>query len=143
MWSETTDVFAQTVDLAGHWIDDITAETGWEPRRALSALRAVLHVLRDRLSVEEAVDLGAQLPLLVRGLYYEGWRPTGQPLKYRHKEDFLQRVAEHFPGLEEIDREFAVRAVFKTLARHVTPGEVEDVLNQLPMDVRELFTATL
>lgn len=143
MWSETTDVFAQTVDLAGRWIDDIMAETGWEPRRALSALRAVLHVLRDRLNVEEAADLGAQLPLLVRGLYYEGWRPAGQPLKYRHKEDFLQRVAEHCPGLEEIDREFAVRAVFKTLARHVTAGEIEDVLNQLPMDVRELFTATL
>lgn len=143
MESEAADVFAQTVDLAGRWLDDVTAETGWDSRRALAVLRAVLHVLRDRLTVDEAVDLGAQLPMIVRGLYYEGWRPSGPPLKYRHKEDFLQRVAEHFPGLEEIDCEPAARAVFKTLARHVTAGEIQHVVNQLPADVRALWTTGL
>jgi len=39
---------------------------------AYNALRAVLHVLRDRLTPEQAVHLGAQLPTLVRGIYYEG-----------------------------------------------------------------------
>ena len=140
MQPDVTDVFAQTVDLAGRWLDDIVSETGWDARRALAALRAVLHVLRDRLTVDEAVDLGAQLPMLVRGLYYEGWRPAGHPLKYRHKEDFFQRVAEHFPGLDEIDCEPATRAVFKTLARHVTTGEIRHVIDQLPADVRDLWS---
>lgn len=143
MHSETTAVFANTIDLTGHWLDDIAGETGWNSRRAYSALRAVLHVLRDRLTIEEAVDLGAQLPLLVRGVYYEGWRPSVHPLKYRHKEDFLQRVAELYPGLEEDQRELAVRAVFKVLARHVTSGEIEQVKDQLPADVRALWTTTL
>lgn len=90
--------------------------------------------------MDEAADLGAQLPMLVRGLYYEGWRPSAHPLKYRHKEDFLQRVAERYPGLEDDMRELAVRAVFKILARHVTSGEIEQVKNQLPADVRALWT---
>ena len=137
------EVLAPTMNLTGHWLDDIMGETGWNSRRAYSALRAVLHVLRDRLTVDEAVDLGAQLPMVVRGLYYEGWRPSSHPLKYRHKEDFLQRVAEHYPGLEEDKRELAVRAVFKTLAQHVTGGEIEHVKNQLPADVRTLWTTTL
>jgi len=138
--SDTTDIFTQTVDLARRWIDDIKSETGWDAQRALGALRAVLHVLRDRLSNEEAADLAAQLPILVRGLYYEGWRPAGHPLKYRHKEDFLQRVAAHFPGLDEIDYEPAVRAVFRTLARHVTAGEIQHVIHQLPADVQDLWS---
>ncbi len=143
MPSDTTDIFAQTVDLARRWIDDIKGETGWDAQHALGALRAVLHVLRDRLSNEEAADLAAQLPILVRGLYYEGWRPAVHPLKYRHKEDFLQRVAEHFPGLDEIDYEPAVRAVFRTLARHVTAGEIQHVIHQLPADVQDLWSIKL
>jgi uncharacterized protein (DUF2267 family) len=58
------------------------------------ALRAVLHTLRDRLIVDEAIDLGAQLPMLVRGFYYENWQSVGKPLKYRHKEEFLNQVKE-------------------------------------------------
>ncbi|HLF23318.1 MAG TPA: DUF2267 domain-containing protein [Burkholderiales bacterium] len=143
MHSETTDVFAQTIDLTGRWLDEIMGETGWNARRAYAALRAVLHVLRDRLTVDETAHLGAQLPMLVRGLYYEGWRPSRHPLKYRHKEDFLQRIAEHFPGLDEAERESAARAVFKTLARNVTGGEIQDVINQLPADVRALWTTAL
>ena len=59
MHSETIDVFAQTIDLTGRWLDEIMGETGWNARRAYAALRAVLHVLRDRLTVDEAADLDA------------------------------------------------------------------------------------
>jgi uncharacterized protein (DUF2267 family) len=143
MRSKTLDVFAHTLDLSGHWLEDLMGETGWDPHRAYAALRAVLHVLRDRLTADEAVDLGAQLPLLLRGMYYEGWRPSAHPLKYRHKEDFLERVAQHCPALAEDERETAARAVFKVLARRVTGGEVRQVENQLPADVRALWATRL
>lgn len=143
MHSATMEVLAPTIEKTGQWIDDVMAETGWDSRRAYSALRAVLHVLRDRLTHGEAVDLGAQLPMLVRGLYYEGWQPAKQPLKYRHKADFLERFSERYPGLEEDQRDLAVRAVFKLLARHVTGGEIEHIKNQLPAEIRELWKTAL
>lgn len=143
MQSEMSDVFSHTVDLARCWVDDIVSETGWDARRAYTVLRAVLHVLRDRLTPDEAVDLGAQLPMLLRGIYYDGWRPSAPSLKYRHKEDFLQRVGDRCPGVAEDEREHAVRAVFKVLTRHVTGGEIRQVINQLPADVRALWTTTL
>jgi uncharacterized protein (DUF2267 family) len=66
---------------------------GWPNRhKAYLALRATLHALRDRLTVEEVAQLGAQLPTLIRGFYYEGWDPTGKPLRVRHKEQFLARL---------------------------------------------------
>jgi len=60
---------------------------------AYSVLRSVLHQLRDRLTLEEAVDLGAQMPLIVRGLYFEGWRPHKVPRKIRSKEMFLDELS--------------------------------------------------
>jgi uncharacterized protein (DUF2267 family) len=60
------------------WLKKMMAEHHLETRHdAYSALRAVRHAMRDRLTPEQAVHFGAQLPILVRGVYYEGWRIAG------------------------------------------------------------------
>jgi uncharacterized protein (DUF2267 family) len=92
---------------------------------------------RDRLTVDEAVNPGAQLPLRYGALH--GWRPAGRPLKHRHKAEFLGLVASAYPGLTATELEPAVRAVFKLLARHVTAGEIGHVRDQLPAEVRSLW----
>jgi len=131
-------MFAETIEKTGFWLEDLAQELGNIPaQRAYSILRAVLHALRDRLTVEEAVKLGAQLPLLVRGFYYEGWRPAGRPEKCRHKEEFFQQVCKHYPGVGEPER--AVRAVFRVLEGHVTGGELQHVRQQLPPELRALW----
>jgi uncharacterized protein (DUF2267 family) len=105
---------------------------------AYSVLRSVLHRLRDRLTLEEAVDLGAQLPLIVRGVYYDGWRPHRVPHKIRSKEKFLDALTEELlPYSYPVD--WAVRHVFALLARHCDPGEIADVIGQMPADIKELW----
>jgi len=142
MHPTTTALFAETIEKTGFWLEELAQDLGDASlQRAYSVLRAVLHALRDRLTVDEAVDLGAQLPMLVRGFYYEGWRPGSRPSKYRHKEEFLQHVSELYRGLEEPEREQAVRAVFRLLAGHVTGGELKHVRDQLPPELRALWYA--
>jgi uncharacterized protein (DUF2267 family) len=140
MHPTTTELFAETIEKTGRWIDDVMTEAGTsDPRQAYSILRAVLHVLRDRLTVDEAVNLGAQLPVLIRGFYYDGWRTKGRPTKYRHKTEFLSQVAAAYKGLPVIEQESAVKAVFRVLSRHVTGGEMRHVRDQLPPEVRDLW----
>lgn len=72
--------FDHTVQEANIWLKAVAEQLHFEERRhAYSALRATLHALRDRLTPESAVHFGAQLPMVVRGLYYEGWRIAGKP----------------------------------------------------------------
>jgi uncharacterized protein (DUF2267 family) len=127
--------FDQTVAKTHRW-----ATLGTHDReRCYHVLKAVLHALRDRLPLGEAVDLGAQLPMLVRGFYYEGWRPAGKPRAYRHKREFLDQVRRSAPSLAEDDLEPAVTAVFALLASELGGGEPGQVRSALPAEIRELW----
>jgi uncharacterized protein (DUF2267 family) len=79
----------------------------------------IVHRRAGRLHDEDghvAHILGAQLPMLIRGFYYEGWHPAGTPTKERRKEDFLEHIAAAFRGDPDIDPEQVARAVFEVLA---------------------------
>jgi uncharacterized protein (DUF2267 family) len=132
--------FDTTVQTTNLWLKDVMDELGWDDRyRAYHALRTVLHALRDRLTVSEAVDLAAQLPMLVRGFYYEGWRPSETPLRERKKQDFLAHIAAAYRDEPLTDFEAIARAVFKVLARHVTKGEIKDIKGILPAELRAMW----
>jgi uncharacterized protein (DUF2267 family) len=134
--------FESTLQTTNIWLNDIRERLGWEEdhQRAYHALRTVLHALRDRLPVDQVAALAAQLPMLVRGFYYEGWHPHGKPVKERHKEDFLAHVATAFRDDPEVDPERVAQAVFRVLSKHVSSGEIEGVKRTLPTEIRSLWT---
>ena len=143
MSTHNVETFDSTLQKTHIWINDVMGELDWkdEQHRAYLGLRTVLQALRDRLTIEESAQLAAQLPMLIRGFYYEGWNPTGKPVKERHKEEFLAHVADAFRRDEigKVDPESMTRAVFRVIAKHVTPGEIEDVKLSLPAELRELW----
>jgi uncharacterized protein (DUF2267 family) len=98
-----------------------------------------MFTIRDRISIEEAFHLSAQLPLLVRGVFWEGYRPAHKPERFRSLDEFLAKVEENIGQIAPINAEDASRAVFGVLARHLPPGELEDVKHLLPEPVRRLF----
>lgn len=132
------EVFDTTVHKTNSWIRELMDELGWSDRhKAYLALRATLHALRDRLTVEEAAQLGAQLPMLIRGFYYEGWVPSETPLRVRHKDEFLALIERQFRDVES-DTDLVARGVFTVLNGRISNGEIEDVRQMLPADIREL-----
>ena len=139
MSATNVEAFDKTLQTTNLWLNQILAEMGWQERhKSYTALRAVLHTLRDCLIVEEAADLGAQLPLLVRGAYYEGWVPAKTPQRMS-REDFLAAVTRHFPREPEIDAKRVVRSVFRAMAHQMPGGELSDVKHMLPKSIQELW----
>jgi uncharacterized protein (DUF2267 family) len=130
------------VQQTQEWLKELRDNAGLaDENEAYSVLRAVLHQLRDRLTVEEAVDLGAQLPLIVRGVYFESWRPSHVPEKVRTKQKFLDAVILKLLP-HRVPPEPAVRDVFALLAHHCDPGEIADVIEQLPAELKELWPSS-
>ena len=134
-------MFDTTLQKTNQWLGDAAALLDRKDRHtAYAAFRATLHALRDRMTVEEVAQLAAQLPMLMRGFYYEGWDPTGKPLKLRTREEFLARIAHELRDVENgLDPELAARAVFQVLDRRIGPGEVDDLKASLPEKIRELW----
>ena len=140
MTVDTVNVFEHTIEITHKWLNDLMQRLEWcDKHRAYVALRAVLHALRDRISVEDASHLAAQLPMLIRGFYYEGYHPAGKPLGDHKKSDFLARVAAECSDESRNDGR-VTQAVFQVLAKHITSGEVEKIKGTLPPDIRTLWT---
>ncbi|WFE28602.1 DUF2267 domain-containing protein [Solwaraspora sp. WMMD791] len=130
-----------TVDKTNRMLTEIEHEFGWPAERrhqSYSALAAVLHALRDRLPLAEVVHLGAQLPMLVRGLYYDGWDPTSAPAKLDRSE-FVGRVRRDFRFDVDGGAEQVIRTVADVLRRHVSAGQWQDVAATVPADLRNLL----
>jgi uncharacterized protein (DUF2267 family) len=133
-------VFEKTTQKTAHWIESVAHEMGSsDMERSYHVLRSVLHALRDRLPPDEAVHLGAQMPMLVRGFYYEGWHSADKPEPYRHKQEFLEHIARDVPDLDPVQRERAASAVFAVLTKELAGAEAEQARHALPEEVRDLW----
>jgi len=129
-----------TVATTNAWLNRLVELTGWaDKQRAYRLLRAVLHEIRDHQSPGEAADLGAQLPTLIRGIYYEGFRPSALPVRERSKAGFVARVQKAFETDPMGDAEEAIGAVFKLLEERVSAGEMADIEQAFTKEIRAMF----
>ncbi len=137
---KTNVSFEQQSKEAQQWLTEI-AELMDVPKRkdwAISALKAVLHTLRDRTTLQEVFHLSAQLPVLIRGLYLESYKPTGKPLKMNATE-FMQMIKDNMgPGVE-VSPDVAFQAVMTVLYNKVAPGELDDIKGSMPKSIQRFW----
>jgi uncharacterized protein (DUF2267 family) len=130
------------VASANLWLAELSENLELAPtdrHRALHALRAGLHAIRDRLPAAEVVDLGAQLPVLIRGFYYEGWSLSNDPTRIRSRAAMIARVERELDPDPRLDPVDVLRAVIDLLVEHVSPGEIRDVTSTLPRAIAALW----
>jgi uncharacterized protein (DUF2267 family) len=133
-------IIDKNVEKTRIWLGEVAAELGIEDRQeAYRVLRAYLHALRDRLPVDEAAQLAAQLPGLIRGIYYEGWNPSATPVRYRGVAEFHDRIASEAMLDGETEASYAASSVARVLRRHVSAGELDDIRAILPEELRAIL----
>src|SRR4051794_32549950 len=140
MSEQGLEIIETTVQKTHEWIARIAESMHMEKRDAWKSLRAVLQTLRDRLLADLAVHFGAQLPMLVRGLYYEGWEPSKMPVKMS-REEFLTVVQSRIIAGRVIDPVETVQNALAIVADHIGSGEMHKAMDALPRDMQSLFPA--
>ena len=140
------DVFDSTIQRTNSWLKDLMLElNSSDHRKTYLIFRSVLHALRDHLAEDDAVYLGEQLPMLIRGLYFEHWNPHGKPLPLRNRNDFFAILSTYMArdGDSNSNAETVARAVFRLLDRKATDGEMEDVQHVVPPALLDLWPPRL
>ena len=133
-------VFDETLHRTHDWLREVELLAGLDTQaQAYSVLRVVLHALRDRLTPEEAADLASELPMMVRGFYYEGWKPSKTPTRQRTRQAFFETIREHTLRAANLDPAVAVGCVFKMLSHRISAGEISDIRHVLPQELREMW----
>lgn len=134
-------VFDTTVQKSMKIIDDVSMKANiYDRHKAFQVLRATLHTLRDRLPVNEATHLAAQLPVLLTGFYYENWKPSSVPVKDRTKDEFLGHIRDYMQDVDpQIDAQHSAEAIFSVLSKNISEGEIDEVKQALPEELRDLW----
>jgi uncharacterized protein (DUF2267 family) len=135
-------VFDSHVDTANRWIKQLIESldlSSDEQPRALHALRAGLHAIRDRLPAAEVLGLSAQLPVVIRGVFFEGWTLSKDPTRIRDRESMIERVARELAPDTRLDASDVLRAVMLLLVEHVSHGEIEHMLATFPKPIATLW----
>jgi len=113
--------------------------------RAGRVLRSVLHALRNRITVEESFQLLSQLPMAIKSVYIEGWRLHHDFTRIKTIEEFCQEVMKEdgtvawrdFSSVDEAME--GIESVMKTLADYVTAGELHDIIDLMPKEIKQYF----
>ncbi|MEU4640965.1 DUF2267 domain-containing protein [Micromonospora sp. NPDC049460] len=141
MAEQLQSAIESSMQKTNEMLRDIEQAYGWpkeQRNQSYCAMRTVLHLLRDRMPVQESVEFAAQLPVVVRGIYFDGWKPMDVPVKL-NRDDFLLEVRQRFPYDVEGGPERVVQVVLDTLRRHVTQGEWQDVKDTMPKDMARMI----
>ncbi len=133
------EVFDKTLQTTNIWLDEIMADIGPDRKTAWRVLAVVLHRLRNRLPLGLAANLGAQLPILVRGIYYDQFQPDSLPSECDTMDQFCTEVGEWLQDNKPVDPQTAVKSVFKLLSKHLSRGEIGNVVQALPEGLRDAW----
>jgi uncharacterized protein (DUF2267 family) len=140
MAQNNVDGIESTVQETNVWLNKVARELHTDDRqRAYLVLRAFLHATRNQLPIDEAAGFAAQLPVLLKGVYYDGWNPSKTPETLRSRTDYLDEVQKEAVFAADMDPERGFAAAAKLVAQHMTGGQMTQLLNALPGDIRQLL----
>lgn len=142
MSAQGLEVIDHSAHTAHEWIAELAARLEWSSKKnALRLLRTTLHQVRDHLMIDEMAQFSAQLPLLIRGMFFEGWVPKRTPSKDRSGAGFAAAIEDQLGETDDYRGTADISQVFHLLNARLSRGEIEDVRASLPGDIRAFWPA--
>lgn len=116
-----------------------------EQNRVVFIWRAVMHTIRDRIHISESIDLISPLPMILKGMYVEGWKYHDKPL---YDFETLEQMKTQVKALQNKYGEARfdwskptdeiISITLESLEKYVPAEQMEQIRNQLPDDIKEV-----
>tara|TARA_R110002051_G_scaffold26108_2_gene63071 strand:+ start:634 stop:1086 length:453 start_codon:yes stop_codon:yes gene_type:complete len=118
--------------------------------KAARIFTSIMHALRDIIPTEESLQLISQLPMFLKAVYVNGWSIKNKKPKVKHIAEFLDLVRAHdwpaaindFEYSDEVAERY-VDTTFIYLRKYISLGEMEDIRDSLPKDLKSMIYSNL
>lgn len=139
--------FEKFAHEGNHFVNELSRDLGMENDRARAGriLRAVMYTLRDRITLSEALDMLAQLPMPLKAVFSENWKYRDKPLTIRRLDDFLKHIMDRANEMgddtirDEEQAKMFTKTVLEHLNRYVSKGEMDDMVTMMPEEIKPVF----
>lgn len=114
-----------------------------EKKRVLQIWRAVMHTVRDRIQLGESFQVIDPLPMILKGIFVEGWKYTeNPPLNYETLEEMKTEVKnlqrrygeEDFPWKKSTEE--IITITIGSLKKFLQGNQVRQILDQMPKEIK-------
>lgn len=130
--------FEHALHTSDEWLRSVAQEFDTDDLAFVQrTVRAWLHGLRDELSVNSCAHFAAQLPELLRGVYYEGWDPSRVPVEH-DLDAYVARFARE-AQVRPTEVRHVAAVVTAGLRRNLSAEQLAVAFEQLPAPLRELL----
>lgn len=113
-------------------------------------LTSILQALRDLITPAESIQLIAQFPMFLKAVYVNGWKLRKQKPRVKHLPEFIALVRKHDGPSADSDFEYSdelteqyIDATLIYLRKYVSQGEMENIRDVLPKDLKSLIQTKL
>ena len=144
--------FNQYASEGNRFLKDYAKEMnlGDNTEKAGRILTSILHALRDIIPIQESLQFMAQLPMFLKGAYVHGWKIRAKKMRIKHMPEFLDLVRKHdgaaaindFEYSDEVAEQY-VKTTFIYLRKYVSLGELEDIRDSLPKELKSMIYSNL
>ncbi len=144
--------FNQYASEGNRFLNDYAKEMnlGDNTEKAGRILLSVLHALRDIIPAQESLQFMAQLPMFLKGAYVHGWSMKSKKPRVKRMAEFIDLVRKHdgpaavndFEYSEEVAEQY-INTTFIYLRKYVSLGELEDIRDSLPKELKSMIYTNL
>lgn len=145
--SSTNLNFEKFTQDAYEYMNELSANLGHpdEQNRVLIIWRAVLHSIRDRITLGESFQLFAPLPMIFKGVYVEGWQYSTKPSKnfdsikeFKNEVKALQSQYGEAEFSWSKSTEEIISITINSLDRYLEDEQLEHIKGQMPVEIKDI-----
>lgn len=119
----------------------VSLNGSYSKNEAEFVFKLVLHSIRDHFTIDDSIKFLSNLPIFIKSVYLNGYKPSNAPEKYNGSKEFMVSVISHLlqeksPHFENTNKTIEnIRIVFQTLIKYIPENNLNCIKSLYPLNI--------